>query len=875
MGWLLPQERKNTILGDLREEYHLHAERRLPGYGLVWYVTVGMSIVGYYAIHLLASSDGLAWDLRVAWRRLVRSRRFALAAVGGIGIGATASIVGLSVAHRVFVTPLPFPEASRLGLVTYDFSGSITDGFGLAYRDLLAMRKEVALLDRVVAVMDGTHVDLTGDRGTQRLAASFIGPGYIDLLGIDPLVGRTFNAQDHRVRTNPPVIVSETFWRRELGAEPTIVGRSLVFDGVEARIIGVLSDARYDIRQRHGRMADVYLPLNAGTALKGIAYEDERGEGPFHALVRLRGDVTLDEVDDQLSALSDSLATIHPRTNEGWSFDLESLDGAFYSDLRAPATIFLGGAGLLFLLVTLDLTGLVLVRRLGQRHGDSIQRILGAGHARVLRLRLAEAVILATGGAALGLFGGWLAVTVIPSPGLLSLPTFAPVRITGEAVCLTLLLLAGLALLLGLAGFSPGDDPSPPNSWLRSSDRHAIGRGKSRVRSALVVGEIGVAFAFLVFAGLLVRNLDALQSADLGFEPDRVLTYRVELDSDRYPSDESLREAARGLIRTTDGVAGVEDAFLWSPNQLGQGSWVDLVTREGRWDRHASERLEASRHHVLPGALGQAGIEIVQGRDFTGTDRAGSDPVALVSESLARRLWPGESALGRSLESRVRGELVIRRIVGVVEDARHRTHLRAPLASELDVYYAFDQRPERRISIAARLEHDATPGAVAEELRASIREIDPTLPFFGTGTVHGRLRAEEAEVRAATVGVVGYALLAGLLASLGLYGIMAENVRGRAHEIGLRIALGARGSEVLGSVALGGLIPLVPGAAVGLALLLATGSVLDTLLYRVPVWDPVVLASATLVLVLVGMAASIGPGLRAARIDPARTLREG
>lgn len=873
VGALVPPEARETVLGDLHEDWGRMTERRGSLQAAAWYVGAGLAVGLHYARRGLLSPDGGRGDLRTGLRRLRRTPGFTLLALTGVGLGVGANAVTLSVADAVLLAPLPFPASERLGLLTYDFSGSESDGFGIAWRDLEALRERSATLERVTGVLDWRQVDLTGDGEARRVAASFVGPGYLELLGAEAVRGRTFTDGENAPGAGAPVaLLSRAFWIQALGGEPDVVGRSLTLNGVPVTVVGILRGEAHDLRQRFDRPADVYLPLFAAEAVLEEDLREERGEGPLNALVRLRPGATAAELRTELTRISGELAGDFPDTNEGWTLHFEPLEEVFYRDVRTPVAVLLAGALLIFLLVAFNLGGLVLVRGLGRRREAAIRRVLGAPPGRNLRLSLVETSLLAVGGGLLGLGLGRVGVAALAGSPLLALPSFAPVRLTPGAVAASLLFVGLLAVGLGLAGAAPlGRGASHPAQGARTTS----GPGTRRARALLVVSELGMALALLVVSGLLLRSLAELRTTDMGFDPDGLLTLKLELRGERYDEPDARRAAADELVARAGAVPGVTAAFLWSPNGVGEGSWVDLLTREDRWDRHPAERLEASRHHVLPGALERAGIEVLRGRDVGPGDDAESPEVALVSESLAEHLWPGEDPIGRRLESRPGGELRVREVVGVVEDARHRSRLADPFGPQLDVYYAFRQRTPRRLTLAARLAPGADPGSVVSGLRAVVADLDPALPAWDVTTMEERMRREEARTRLTTFVVLAYGLLAAVLASLGIYGVLAQGVRDRTREIGVRLALGADTRAVMAAVAGTGIRALAGGAVLGILMVWAAHGLVSGILYGVSLWDPAALIGALALLAVVGTAATAVPALRAAGVEPAEVLKEG
>ena len=868
---VLPEPVREEVAGDLREEWEAGAARGVSHVSLT--IRALRHTLAIAASFALRGAGGGESSLRATVRRVLRAPALAATVVTGLALGVAGNTAILALAEAVLLQPLPFPDSDRLGMVSYDFAGSDTDGFGLALRDVQELRERTGGLEVVAGVLDWQHVDLAGGGEPVRVPASFVAPGYLDLLGVDAVAGRLFSDEENGTGDARPVaVLAGGLWRDAFGADPEVVGRSVTLNGLAFTVVGVLPDERSDLRQRLGARAGIVLPLMTAEPLLGEELREERGSGPLNALVRLRAGTTWEAARAELERISAELATTHPDSNEGWSFDLEPLAEVFHGELRAPIGVLLGGAGLVFLLVAFNLSSLLAIRGVERRREAAVRRAMGARGDALVRLVLQETLVLAALGGGLGLVGGAALLNGIRGSGLLDLPSFTTLTVSARVAAVSVLFLALLAALLVVVGSLPllrgGLD------GLREGTRGTSDRRTSRLRSILVAGEVALAFTLLVGAGLMLRSLETLRGTGYGFETADLMTLRMELRGERWSSDDALRAAARALVEGGRAIPGVDDAFLWSPNTIGDGSWVDLLTREGRWDLHPAERLEASRHHVLPGGLGRAGLEIVRGRDFGPEDGAGSSDVAIVSESLARALWPGEDAVGQRLESRPGGELRVREVVGVVEDARHRSRLVDPFGPQLDVYHAYLQWPEARLSLAVRIAPGGDAETIASGIRDVARELDPDVPVFEVETFEQRMRGEEARARLTTTLVVAYALLAAALAALGIYGVLARAVRDRTREIGVRMALGADRRTVIAEVARGGAVPLALGAVVGALLALAAGRVASAVLYGVSPTDPLAFGLAAAALGVTGALAVAGPALRASRVKPARALTE-
>jgi predicted permease len=390
----------------------------------------------------------------------------------------------------------------------------------------------------------------------------------------------------------------------------------------------------------------------------------------------------------------------------------------------------------------------------------------------------------------------------------------------------------------------------------------------------LAIAEVALACMLLVGAGLLIQSVRTMRATGLGFDTSRLLSVRVDLRSDRYTDDAVVRQTADRLLEAAAAIPGLDDAFLWSPSPLGGGNWVAFFTHPGAFDIDPLARVEASRHHVYPGALGQLGVAIIRGRDFTDADAPDAPPVAIVSEALARTFWGDGQAVGQRLETRYRGAREIVEVVGVAADARHRSRLEDPFGPQRDVYLSYRQHSERFLSLLLRPHAGISDAAVVSAARLQVQRVDPTLPLYDVSTLDDRMRQEEAHARLSTLLMSLYAGLALGLAVLGVYGVLAYAVRLQRREIGIRLALGARVSDVVGGVVRRGLQLIVVGAVLGSAAALATTRLMTSLLFGVGPRDPVVFAVAAAALAAVATAACVLPARAAATVDPVDALRQ-
>jgi predicted permease len=861
---LVPHPAREEILGDLGEEL----QRSNGGAGArTRYAAAACAI----AARLLAArlTDGLGGDVGIALRMLRKDPGFTAVAVIALALGVGVSGMIFAVADDVLLSPLPYPAADRLANLTNDHTGSTTGDFGVSWPNMQHVAAANRSLERFALYLDWQDLTLAGPDGALRVPAAFVDQTYFDVLGLQAAHGRLLRADENRVGEAAAVaLLSQGAWRRIWGADPGVIGRVMRLNGRPYEIVGVLADDRGDMRYRWGAdPAGIFLPLFAIEELVGFDIDGNRGLRALNALLVWRDGMQVAAVRDDFARLSAELAREHPADNEGWSYNVQPLDEAFFEALQGPTRILLAGALLVFVLVGVNLISLVLIRTAGRRPEIAVRRAIGARPARLVRQFVTESLVLGALGGGLGLLiAGW-GSAALASSGMLALPRFADVRLEVWIVAWMAAGTLAASLALGMAAAAAGRGGA-----LAAGERASESRAGARVRTTLVTAEVALAFTLLVGAGLVLASFWELRTADAGFDADDLLVARVDLRGDGYEA-ERLRAVAGELMERGGSLPGVRRAFIWSPNRLGHGNQVEILTAEGRYADFPAERLEASLHSVHPGTLAQLGIALRAGRDVSASDRAGAPRVALVSERLAADLWPGEDAVGKRFDAVHEGEPIRVQVIGVTADALHRTRLIDPFGPQRDVYYPFAQAPWRSMTLALRLQPAADPGALATAVRALVRDIDAELPVYGVALMADNLRAEESSARLAAALVLLYAGLSVALAALGLYGMLAHSVRARRREIGVRLALGADAGTVLAGTLRSGLLPVLAGGLIGLATSALAARLLVGALYGVSAFDARIYAAVPALLAAVACAALWLPARRASRTDPVEVLR--
>jgi predicted permease len=817
-------------------------------------------------IELMESLDGLRQDLRFALRQLSGNPGFAIVAVLtlALGIGLTSAIFGA--VHAVVLRPLPYPEPERLVLASQVFPigrGATDAGSLAAWR---ARSTSFAALGAIV--WQGFNL-AEGDR-PERVQGAAVTPGYFELWGLAPALGRTLLSEEDVPGRAQVVVLSHRLWRR-LGADPDLVGRDLRLNGTAYRVAGVMPTA-FDVT-RDGE--ELWVPL---------ALPPERREDfDSHYLTvygRLKTGVSIEKADAELASIAASLAAEHPRDLKNVSATVEPILRSFLGASRERLLILLGAVGFVLAIACANVANLLLARGRTRGREMALRAALGAGRGRVIRQLLTESAALACAGTALGLALAHWTLEALIAWGPANVPRLEQARLDGTVLAFATALALASTFLSGLA---PALEAARCD--LRGELTHggrggaAGGRlwGGDRLRRGLIAAEVGLAVLLLIGAGLLIRTGIAMAGVDLGFNPAGVLTARVMLPEQQY-ADAKLQGAFGRLLEAAAAEPGIEIAALTSQAPLGPGTSGNGLLPEGRPVEPGS--LVFSRLRLTsPGYHAAMGIPLLAGRPFDVGDRAGAAKVMIVSESLARQAFPGESALGRRIACCEGGpdNPSWKEVVGIADDVRWRSLTAAP---EPEFYLPVEQAPPeawgwvgRTMYLVARTPGD--PQVLAPALRRAVAAVDPSLPLFDVSAMEERIDRSAATVRFNTFLLSGLGLVGLALAAIGLYGVVSGYVAERRDEIGVRMALGSTPRGVVALVVRRAAGPVVAGLAAGLAAAWALTRLLGSQLFGVEPTDPVAFTGAGAVLLAAALAASWLPSRRAARVDPTATLREG
>ncbi len=797
-------------------------------------------------------------DLRFAWRSLWKNPALTVIAVVALALGIGANTAIFSVVYGVLLKTLPFPEPERvIRLVDSNPSASLPR-FSTAPPDFADWRAQNTVFSHLAA-NHRDNLNLTGDGEAERLLATRVSGDFFNVFGAKPLLGRPLLPSEDTPGGPKVAVLSERLWRRRFGADPGIVGKRLILNGESTLVAGVMP-ASFEIPQR----TELWVPMQL------VITEDQRGGHFLGVTGRLKPGVSIERAQNEMTGIAARLAKAHPDSNEGWGVNLIPLRDLMVEDIRPALFVLLGAVGLVLLIACANVANLLLSRLAAREREVAVRTALGAGRARLVRQFLTESTLLSVVGGLLGVLLAWRGTPLLLSLFNNRIPRAQEIGVDGTVLAFTV----GLSLVTGiLFGLLPALHASRSDlqSSLRDGAKGSGDRRGRRTRSVLVFAEVAIAIVLLVGAGLLVRSLRELQNVQPGFRADHALSVQIQLPESSYREEPKQAAFFRDLLPRLEAIPGVQKAAAGYPLPFSGSRYMLAFGAEGQAPpKSLSDMPAANMGFVSPEYFATLAIPIHDGRVFDDHDSLESEKVIVVNRSLAEKIWPGQSPVGKRITFGVpvNAESEWLRVVGVVADVRH-----AELNDEpgLQAYLPLLQSPSSEAALVVRTV--GSPGAMTSAVAAAVREVDPALPVANAKTLDQLLSDSVAAPRANAVLLALLAVLALVLAAFGVYGVLSYSVSQRTREIGLRMALGAGGGDVLRQLLREGLATVLAGIATGLVGAFFLARTLGSLLYGVTVRDPVTFVGVPLVLLLVAVVATWVPARRATRVEPVVALR--
>ena len=808
-------------------------------------------------------------DLRLGLRMLLKNPGFTVVVVATLALGIGANVALFSVVNGVLLNPLPFPQADQL--VTLDQSKPNFETGAIPYPNFRDWQKENQTFS-AMAISRGYGFSLIGTGETERINARFVSADFFSVLGVKPALGRTFLSGEDENGAAPVALISENLWQRKFGAAPDVLQKGITLDDKSYAIVGVIPASLKLFRD-----VDVYVPIgqwsNPGLRNRGVALG-------LHGIGRLKPGVTIEQGEADLNRVMGNLAVAYPATNKGNGAKVGSLKERMVGGIGATLWMLLGAVGFVLLIACVNVSNLLLARSTGRGREFAIRAALGAGRWRLLRQSIIESLVLALTGGAFGLvvasWGTHAALAVLPT----TLPRAAEVGLDARVLIFTV----AISLLTGiLSGLVPALRTS---RWHLSETLKEGGRGSSsergRAQGVLVAVEMALALVLLIGAGLMIRSLSALWNVDPGFRADNVLTFGLNLSpSMQTASPQAIRATLRELSDRIGATPGVQAAsFSWGASPLQSEDDLFFWIEDQPKPASQSEMNMALVYIVEPGYLTAMGIPLKQGRFFTDQDDERSPNLVVIDEIFARKYFGGADPVGKRIH--LAGDKESSQIVGVVGhvkqwglDADDKQALQAQL------YQPFRALEDDSISGASGVgvvtRFAGTSREVRPEVLDSIRRVvqsqNKQNVISRSQTMNEVIAASLAQRRFSMILLDAFAVVALLLASLGLYGVISYLVGQRTHELGIRLALGAQGKDVLRLVLNHGMKMALGGVALGLVAAFGLTRLLSKMLYGVSPTDPATFMVIALLLTAVALLACFVPAPRATKVDPLVALR--
>ena len=802
--------------------------------------------------------DAFLNDIRYAVRNLIKRPAFTLIAAVTLALGIGANTAIFSSVYALLLKPLPFPELDRVVAVWDSNPGKGVVRNEVAMANYLDWRAQTQSFEQL-ALYSWWSANLTGVDPPERIQGFVVTANFFDALGVKPVIGRNFTEEENQPGKDTVAILTHKLWQRRFGGDPNIIGKTITLSGDVCTVIGVLpQNFAYPVN------AEVYSPIRMTPESAG-----NRQFHSFYVIGRLKHGVPVQSAQAEMDNITARLEQQYPETNTGLRATVFPIVADTVRKYELGLWMGMAAVGFVLLIACANVANLMLARASGRQKEIALRAALGASRWRIIRQLLTESSIVALLGGALGILVAVWGIDALlaanPGDAAKFAPGWSQLGINLPVLIFTLALSVLSGLLFGLA---PALQVSKPdlNSALKENSRQSSGRSHW-LRSSLVVAEVALSLVLLVGAGLFFRSFITLFKTDPGFNPDNVLTMNLILSPDKY-KEESQNVAFYGdLVQRVKARPGVESAAVVNFLPLGGSNSSDAFLVEGA-PKPAPGNENIGRYRVCtPDYFATMQIPILKGRAFTDQDKAGAQPVVIVNETLARKYWPGQDAIGKRIRVDGLDRAPWMEIVGVSKDVRH--ELTIEVTPEF--YLPHAQDGWRSMVLVARTTID--PASLAGSIRQDVWAIDKDQPVFDVRTMQ--------EVRSISVGLqqfnsmmIGiFAAVALLLASIGIYGVMAFAVTQRTREIGIRMALGARKTDVLKLVVVNGMRLALIGLAIGLVASWALTRFISNLLFGVEPTDPLTFTAVSLCLLAVAFLACYLPARRATKVDPLEALR--
>ena len=802
-------------------------------------------------------------DLRYALRMIVKSPGFTAAAVLSLALGSGATTAVFSVVNAVLLKALPYQQPDRLVLVWGEDKTQNVHRGQVSATDVADYRARNHVFEEISTYTDFRPV-LTGAGDPERIFGAQVGDGFFDVMHSKPMLGRVFTAEEQVDGKDYVAVVSYALWQKRFAGDPNIVGKTITLSARPYTVIGVMPAEFHSLpRGLLPAPAELYRPIAEPPD------EKERAGRHLRAIARLKPGVTLEQAQAEMDLIARQLQAEHPGTDANTTAHLVSLRGDLVSPVQPALVMLFAAVAFLLLIACANVGNLLLARSIARYREVAVRAALGASRARLVRQFLTESILLSLAGGTLGLFGAIWSTSLIQTFGSRVIPMLSAVEMDTRVLGFTFV----ISMLTGIVfGSAPALRASRVdlNQTLNDGGRTpSAGTSRSPLRSTLVVMEVALTMVMLIAAGLLIRTVLRLNSVNPGFNPERVLSMNVWLPRAKYPKAEDWNAFYERMLRRVEALPGVEAAGLTSVLPVSENFDRRTIEVEGK-PRPPSELTEVDNYIITPDYVRAMSIPVLRGRALTPQDIAEAPLVVMISESMARKYWPNEDPVGKRTRfyfSAPEAERPWRTVVGIVPDVKQ---YGLDTAGTPALYVPQLQMPQSTLTLVVRTRTE--PSSMIEVVRREILAIDPEQAVFNVATMD-RVVSESISLRRISMFVLaGFGALALLLSAIGIYGVLAQAVVQRTHEIGVRMALGAQVRDILRLIIGHGMILAGLGILAGLAGALGLTRLMASLLFGVGATDPSTFLAIPLLLGAVAFFACYLPARRASKFNPVIAL---
>ncbi len=796
--------------------------------------------------------DTLLHDMRYGARMLLKNPGFAVVAIIALALGIGANAAIFSVVNTVLLRSLPYDDPDRL-MVLRETKLPQFPEFSVSPGNFLDWQKQNTVFEKLAAI-NGSAYNLTSDAEPERLRGARVSAGLFEMLGATPALGRTFLDEEDQPGQNV-AILSSALWKRRFNSDANIIGQSIALSATSYTVIGVMPPTF----QFPDRDTELWTPVGFAAA-----QAQQHGAHYLSVIGRLKPGVTRDQASTEMSAIAGRLAEQYSDSNAGWDVNVVPMQQYDVRDIKPALLILLGAVALVLLIACANVANLLLARATARQKEIAIRTALGASRWRVVRQLLTESVLLAIAGGAVGLLLALWGTDLLLALAPLDLPRVKDVALDSRVIAFTL----SVTLLTGIIfGLVPALQASRPNlnETLKEGGRGTTG-GHHRVRGSLVITEVALALVLLVGAGLLIRSFYRIQQVNPGFNIRNAMAVTVSLPGKKYPQPDQLVAFYTQLIERVSGLPGVVSAGATQSLPI-QGDYLLGFNIQGRPPDPPGEDKSTNYYAVTPDYFKAMGIPLVRGRVFTDQDRKDTPRVAIINEEMAKKYFPDEDPIGKGINV-TNGPETFREIVGIVRDVKQYGPAQP---TTLQTYEPFLQNPFSGMTLVVRTE--GNPTALTSAIRSQVLAIDKDQPIARTRPLEQVVSESVAKQRFAMLLLGTFGAVALVLAAVGLYGVMSYAVTQRTHELGIRMALGARTGDVLRLVVGQGMTLALVGVGIGLGGAFVLTRLMANLLFATGATDPLTFAGISVLLAGVALGACLVPARRAVKVDPMVALR--